>query len=374
MEKSALISVVIPTYNRKTLLMRAVDSVLKQTYSNLEVWIIDDGSTDGTEKAVEACQDKRVHYARMAKNSGPSAARNEGIRRANGEIIAFLDSDDIWHSNKLEKQVKKINDNCQAVFCKYLVRDDSGRIMPAEEAFDLNATEFGFLDVLISQNKIGAPTLMLTKAAAESIGGFNEKLCTLEDWDYALRLAEKYKVAFIPEIMVDVFPTEGSVNDRRGIVRADALLCMLRRHWEKYADKEVFDNMIRYLYEDMAVMDYAIKKKYRKQLLEIAGTEMLADYAARQTAALWEQLQAANSLILKANEVLTRHNEAIIQTNETIGEHNEAINRIDRTIADIVMICNDRTRRIERLEKDNVAAVAGKKEENERPENMEKRG
>ena len=189
----------------------------------------------------------------------------------------------------------------------------------------------------------------------------------MEDWDYALRLAEKYKVAFIPEIMVDVFPTEGSVNDRRGIVRADALLCMLRRHWEKYADKEVFDNMIRYLYEDMAVMDYAIKKKYRKQLLEIAGTEMLADYAARQTAALWEQLQAANSLILKANEVL-------IQTNETIGEHNEAINRIDRTIADIVMICNDRTRRIERLEKDNVAAGAGKKEENERPENMEKRG
>ena len=155
MEKSALISVVIPTYNRKTLLMRAVDSVLKQTYSNLEVWIIDDGSTDGTEKAVEAYQDKRVHYARMTKNSGPSAARNEGIRRANGEIIAFLDSDDIWHSNKLEKQVKKINDNCQAVFCKYLVRDDSGRIMPAEEAFDLNATEFGFLDVLISQNKIG---------------------------------------------------------------------------------------------------------------------------------------------------------------------------------------------------------------------------
>ena len=259
MTQTPLVSIIIPTYNREKLLERAVKSALNQSYTNIEIWIVDDGSTEGTEAMIAAIRDKRINYVRMATNGGPSAARNVGIGRANGKYIAFLDSDDVWRTNKLEKQLAVLNSGCQAVFCQYLIHDEKQRVMPDEMEFDLNNTEHGFQGILLSQNKIGTPTLLLTKAAAEDVGGFNECLHTLEDWEYALRLTERYSVAFVPEILVDVFPTKGSVNGRRGSTRADALLCMLLRHWDKYEDKEVFDNMIRYLYEDMAFMDSGLQ-------------------------------------------------------------------------------------------------------------------
>ena len=100
------ISVIIPTYNREQKIVKSVQSVLEQTYSNLEIIIVDDGSTDHTEQVVKEIQDERIVYIRQAENQGVSAARNIGVANATADFIAFHDSDDCWHSDKLEKQME----------------------------------------------------------------------------------------------------------------------------------------------------------------------------------------------------------------------------------------------------------------------------
>ena len=101
------ISVIIPTYNRGNLIGDSIKSVLNQTYENLEVIVVDDGSTDNTKEEIDKIEDERVKYIKLMKNSGGSNARNIGIQNANGKYISFQDSDDIYYPKKLEIQYKK---------------------------------------------------------------------------------------------------------------------------------------------------------------------------------------------------------------------------------------------------------------------------
>ena len=105
-----LISVIIPTHNRRELLLRAIDSVLKQTHEELEIIVIDDASTDGTQSAVLDLHEERIQYVRLPEQSGACAARNKGVDMARGEYIAFHDSDDVFHPDKLEKQLQYLTD------------------------------------------------------------------------------------------------------------------------------------------------------------------------------------------------------------------------------------------------------------------------
>lgn len=107
-DKSPLISVVIPTYNRVQFIERAVRSVLNQTYSNLEVIVVDDGSVDETYEIIDRLkkQDGRLIFLRHFKNKGPQAARNTGIHASSGDFVAFLDSDNEWLPAKLEKRIR----------------------------------------------------------------------------------------------------------------------------------------------------------------------------------------------------------------------------------------------------------------------------
>ena len=116
-----MISVVIPSYNRENTISNSIESVLKQTYSDIEVIVVDDGSTDKTEDIVKGIGDNRIRYIKLEKNSGACVARNIGIMNANGSYIAFQDSDDIWHPDKLEKQYQAIKKyNADLVFCKMI--------------------------------------------------------------------------------------------------------------------------------------------------------------------------------------------------------------------------------------------------------------
>ena len=103
-----LISVIIPTYNRKTYLLRAIKSVLEQTYSNFEILVMDDGSTDGTVDVIKGINDSRLVYDWSVNWGGPAQPRNRGLKKANGEFIAFLDSDDWWSETKLEESLLNI--------------------------------------------------------------------------------------------------------------------------------------------------------------------------------------------------------------------------------------------------------------------------
>lgn len=121
-KRMPLVSVIIPTYNRAHTLPASIDSVLCQTYDNLEVIVVDDGSTDGTEIFVRGLADSRVRYIKNSGNHGPAAARNLGVRRAEGEYVAFQDSDDEWRPDKLEKQMPLLLEPLEKtdlVYCEY---------------------------------------------------------------------------------------------------------------------------------------------------------------------------------------------------------------------------------------------------------------
>lgn len=113
------ISVVIPTYNRAKTINKSIKSVLNQTYTNIEVIVVDDCSTDNTETIIKKIKDKRVKYYKLDCNKGACFARNYGIKKATGNYIAFQDSDDIFEKNKLEKQYENIKKNKSDLnFCR----------------------------------------------------------------------------------------------------------------------------------------------------------------------------------------------------------------------------------------------------------------
>ena len=109
---------IIPVYNREKTVKKAIDSVLAQTWKDMEIIVIDDGSTDKSAEVIKSIKDARIKYI-YQKNAGACAARNHGLDLATGDIIAFHDSDDVWHKDKLEKQLNKLNESgADIVFCK----------------------------------------------------------------------------------------------------------------------------------------------------------------------------------------------------------------------------------------------------------------
>jgi glycosyltransferase involved in cell wall biosynthesis len=194
------VSVVIPTYNYGRYLRDAVDSVLAQTYAPLEVLVIDDGSTDDTAD-VAASYGDRIRFIRQ-QNAGVGAARNNGIALARGEYLAFLDSDDIWLPQKLEKQIARFEADPELglVHCGAERFDESGVISVwldglegwiAPRLLDLDAA------VITAGSGIVVP-----KRVAEDVGGFDVRLPPSEDWDFSYRIAVRYRVGFVREVLV----------------------------------------------------------------------------------------------------------------------------------------------------------------------------
>lgn len=122
-----LVSIIMPSYNTAHLIRDTIDSVLAQTYTDWELLIIDDCSTDNTDEVVASIHDERIRYLNNDKNSGAAISRNRGLCEARGKWVAFLDSDDLWHPTKLEKQIRFMEDNgYHFSYTKYAEVDDDG--------------------------------------------------------------------------------------------------------------------------------------------------------------------------------------------------------------------------------------------------------
>lgn len=122
-----LVSVIMPSYNTGKFIAESINSVLSQTYNNLELIIVDDCSTDNTDEVVKSFDDKRIRYFKNEKNSGAAVSRNRALREAKGKWIAFLDSDDLWIEDKLEKQIKFMSENnYHFSYTNYEEIDESG--------------------------------------------------------------------------------------------------------------------------------------------------------------------------------------------------------------------------------------------------------
>ena len=196
---SPLISIVVPTYNRAEFLGKAIDSVLAQSHRQLEVIVVDDCSTDGTEALVKGYDDPRVRYFGHQVNRGASAARNTGLEKAEGKYVAFLDSDDWWKPAKLEKQLERMDSSGLSpclVYTGIRVVDAEGNtkwfIEPADRG-DLSG-------VLLEENVVGSTSSVLVKRLSlEEIGGFDEALPSRQDLDLYLRLSHLCKFDYIKE-------------------------------------------------------------------------------------------------------------------------------------------------------------------------------
>jgi len=212
------VSVIIPTYNREKTILRALQSVLDQTYTNIEVLVIDDGSTDGTADIVNGVSDERIKYIVLEKNGGPSNARNVGVQMAEGEWIAFQDSDDCWHKDKLEKQMAYAAEHPEytLVYCMYNAIIYNGkRILVPDKPWP-DKMEGNMLRTLLERNVIGAPTVMVKREAFLKVGGFDTSYKALEDWEFVLRFAKGYEIGFVKEVLIDCYVSNSGVSSNVG--------------------------------------------------------------------------------------------------------------------------------------------------------------
>jgi glycosyltransferase involved in cell wall biosynthesis len=195
-----MVSVVIPVYNAEATIGAAIESVRGQTYSDFEIIVIDDGSTDSTPSRVKGFGD-RIRYV-CQENEGVGAARNRGVAEARGEYVAFLDADDLWLRRKLEKQVEVLQSEMDlaAVQCSAYLVDDRLRVI---EALRCSPTQDSCLDYLLFRNlpSFGSSALV-RRARIQAVGGFATDLRAIEDWDMVCRLARNGRVRSIPDFLV----------------------------------------------------------------------------------------------------------------------------------------------------------------------------
>lgn len=207
-----LTSIIIPTYNRATTLVRAIDSVLEQSYKKYELIVVDDCSIDDTANVMEQyVSENRVKYIKLDKNIGGAAARNIGINNSKGDFVAFQDSDDEWLPGKLKKQMQVFFDNPQidVVFTKIArITNEKVSIFPQE-----NIT--GSKDVhtkMLKANYIGTPSAIIKKNKLSEIGGFDNELPRLQDWDLFIRLSSIGTFYMIDEVLCNAYLQEDSIT------------------------------------------------------------------------------------------------------------------------------------------------------------------
>lgn len=197
-----LVSVILPTKNRARMVREAIQSVLAQSYSRLELIVVDDGSTDDTPATLAARVDERIRVLSLPESRGASGARNAGIEAAKGAWIAFQDSDDLWLPDKLRKQVDcaLAHPDCVAVYTSYWRNDGSAREVLPRPGPGLDGA---VLPRLARGNFITTQTLMVRADVARSAGGFDVSLSALNDWDFALRIAQAGAIRWVPEPLVE---------------------------------------------------------------------------------------------------------------------------------------------------------------------------
>src|SRR5919108_3973964 len=217
------VSVVIPTYNRGHVVGEAIDSALAQRHRHLEVIVVDDGSTDDTAERVGRLRDARVIYLRRP-HAGVSAARNTGIAAATGDLVAFLDSDDLWKPDKVEAEIAALAryPSAGGVFSD-LEKLDGATFVPSfmrrTHVFSRLLAEGEYPEgvllspralylCLLQEVPIKMPALTVRRSALERVGGFNEGWTSSEDWEFLLRFARRESLVYLdrPLAVIRVSP------------------------------------------------------------------------------------------------------------------------------------------------------------------------
>jgi glycosyltransferase involved in cell wall biosynthesis len=228
------VSVVITAYNQAGTIRAAVQSVLDQSFANLELIVVDDCSTDNTLRLLGTIEDSRLHVFRQETNRGVSAARNRGIAIARAPWVAFQDSDDLWHPGKLTRQMArldawslKMGAAPVAAYCGMEIEEPSGpRYVPRR---NLPHREGDVLPKLVWRSFISTQTLIVRRDILQDVGGFDEELRALVDWELMLRVAQCGPVALIDEPLVRQRFSDNSIT-RDPLRRVEARSYLVAKH------------------------------------------------------------------------------------------------------------------------------------------------
>ncbi len=245
------ISVIIPAYNSEKTIKATIESVLKQTFSDWELIIINDGSQDSTLDIALQVKDSRIKVFSF-DNAGLSASRNRGLKRAVGEFVSFLDADDIWTSDKLAIQLKALQENPQAAvaysWTDYI--DENGKFAFSGSYINVNGDVYEHL--LMSDFLENGSNPLIRKEAFTALDGFDETLRAAEDWDMWLRLANKFDFVCVPSVQILYRVTANSLSSNV-INQEKFCLEVLRRGYQerppslKYSWNISLANLYRYL-------------------------------------------------------------------------------------------------------------------------------
>ena len=224
------VSVIIRTYNRGYIIADAIDSALNQTYTNFEIVVVDDGSTDNTDRIVAQYKNPKVRYVRHPKNRGVAVAGNTGIKESLGTVIALLDSDDLWKPHKLERQIAVLESHLDVdvVFSDVELHDGGRRFsstmgfmhrfpeiiasQPEQQTYILGAREMYLC--LLQEVPIKTNSVIMRRSALDQTGYFDESSKSGEDWELFLRLARSAGFAYIKEPLAIQRRLSDSTHDK----------------------------------------------------------------------------------------------------------------------------------------------------------------
>ncbi|MDO5702496.1 MAG: glycosyltransferase family 2 protein [Lachnospiraceae bacterium] len=237
-----MISVVIPSYNRAGTIKRSVNSVLAQSVSDLEVIVVDDCSSDDTEKMVRSIRDDRVRYHRLEKNSGACVARNKGIELAWGDYIAFQDSDDIWMKNKLEVQLRALLESgADITFCS-LLRHRPGGAGNAVIFPDVKEEKDRFVThrELCARSWVSTQTILAKRHVFDGCM-FDPLVKKGQDYDWCIRASRNHTVYFVRTPLVEQYLQNDSISMKGAASIVESRQYFLEKYKDEFAENSAFE-------------------------------------------------------------------------------------------------------------------------------------
>jgi len=247
------VSIIMPAFNAAETIAVSIESVLGQTFDNWELLVINDGSTDHTLDVIRQFDDDRIRVL-SKKNEGVAAARNTGLRQANGEFVAFLDSDDLWLAPKLEKQIAlfdRYGGELGLVYTKY-----RGFTADSVQSFSIDVdTSIGYdndYHRLLIMDYVPTLTVMIRASLISDIGYFREDLRAAEDWDYWIRIAESFDLKRVNEVMAlyRISPNSLSSNQEK----------QLSEEWKVISSHVIASTTLPQCVISMSVIFWRVKK------------------------------------------------------------------------------------------------------------------
>ncbi|MFN6463340.1 MAG: glycosyltransferase [Nostoc sp. DedVER02] len=272
---SPKISVIIPAYNSEKTIGYTIQSVLNQTFSNLELIIINDGSQDSTLKVITQILDSRIKVFSFP-NAGGNVSRNRGLHRAVGEFVSFLDADDLWTRDKLQSQLKALQENVTAKvaysWTDYI--DTNGEFLLSGKRVNVEGNVYD--NLLLNNFLENGSNPLICREALIRLGGFDESLSAAQDWDMWLRLASKFNFICVPSVQILYRISSNSVSSNLVRQEKSCLKVLKRAYQEKPSTiKNSWNISLANLYKYLVCK--ALQKPWNRQKA-LASTRFLWNY------------------------------------------------------------------------------------------------